>query len=95
MKLSGSLGALFGVCANEWSPDDGRVVAFDHGCGAHSETDQPKRRAQWPVVPPRVDDLSMEQVVLEVPDSDQEPEEGSVPEEEKPELEPVGEPGEG
>ena len=70
VKLSGSLGTLFGACANEWSPDDGRVVAFDHGCGAHSETDQPKRRAQWPVVPPRVDDLSIEQVVIEQPDPD-------------------------
>jgi hypothetical protein len=27
------------VCANEWSPSDGRVVSLDHGCGAHSETD--------------------------------------------------------
>ena len=30
---------MFGVCANDWSPDDGRVVSRDHGCGAHSETD--------------------------------------------------------
>jgi hypothetical protein len=35
--LAGSLGRLFGVCANEYAPDDGRVVSFDHGCGAHSE----------------------------------------------------------
>jgi hypothetical protein len=28
---------LFGVCANEYAPDDGRVVSLDHGCGAHSE----------------------------------------------------------
>ena len=27
------------MCANEWSPSDGRVVSLDHGCGAHSETD--------------------------------------------------------
>ena len=27
----------FGVCANEYSPSDGRVVTFDHGCGAHSQ----------------------------------------------------------
>jgi hypothetical protein len=25
------------VCANEYAPDDARVVSFDHGCGAHSE----------------------------------------------------------
>jgi hypothetical protein len=38
MKLSGSLRQEFGVCANEWSPADGRVVHLDYGCGAHSET---------------------------------------------------------
>jgi hypothetical protein len=35
--LGGSLGRMFGVCANEYAPDDGRVVSLDHGCGAHSE----------------------------------------------------------
>ena len=28
---------MFGVCANEYAPDDGRVVSVDHGCGAHSD----------------------------------------------------------
>ena len=37
LPLAGSLGALFGACGNEYSPSDGRVVAIDHGCGAHSE----------------------------------------------------------
>ena len=36
--LAGSLGRLFGACANAMAPDDGRVVALTHGCGAHSET---------------------------------------------------------
>jgi hypothetical protein len=36
--LAGPLGRIFGVCANEFAPDDGRVVSLDHGCGAHSET---------------------------------------------------------
>jgi hypothetical protein len=36
-SLSGPLGRVFGVCANEYAPDDGRVVSLDHGCGAHSE----------------------------------------------------------
>jgi hypothetical protein len=35
--MRGALSQLFGVCANEYAPDDGRVVSFDHGCGAHSE----------------------------------------------------------
>ena len=39
LPLAGSLRQVFGVCANDWSPDDGRVVSRDHGCGAHSETD--------------------------------------------------------
>ncbi len=37
VPLSGELGRLFGACANEYAPDDGRVVSADHGCGAHSE----------------------------------------------------------
>jgi hypothetical protein len=35
--MRGSLSRVFGICANEYAPDDGRVVSFDHGCGAHSE----------------------------------------------------------
>lgn len=37
VPLGGSLRQLFGACANAYAPDDGRVVSFDHGCGAHSE----------------------------------------------------------
>ncbi len=37
LPMSGALRRCFGVCANEWSPSDGRVVSLDHGCGAHSE----------------------------------------------------------
>ena len=37
IPLDGPLGRVFGVCANEYAPDDGRVVSLDHGCGAHSE----------------------------------------------------------
>ncbi len=37
IRLSGPLGRMFGVCANEFAPDDGKVVAVDHGCGAHSD----------------------------------------------------------
>ena len=36
--LAGSLRGEFGVCTNEWSPADGRVVHLGYGCGAHSET---------------------------------------------------------
>jgi hypothetical protein len=37
VRLGGPLGRVFGACANEYAPDDGRVVSVDHGCGAHSE----------------------------------------------------------
>ena len=37
VPLSGALGRVFGACGNSYAPDDGRVVAADHGCGAHSE----------------------------------------------------------
>jgi len=37
VRLSGALGNVFGVCANEYSPSDGRVVSVDHGCGGHSD----------------------------------------------------------
>ncbi|MDQ1709877.1 MAG: hypothetical protein QOG49_1262, partial [Frankiaceae bacterium] len=37
VPVTGALGLAFGICANEYAPDDGRVVSVDHGCGAHSE----------------------------------------------------------
>ncbi|HEY6278327.1 MAG TPA: DUF3027 domain-containing protein [Streptosporangiaceae bacterium] len=50
VRLGGPLGQLFGVCANSYAPDDGRVVSADHGCGAHSEGVLPMGAGQ-PVVP--------------------------------------------
>jgi hypothetical protein len=41
VPMAGALRAVFGVCANAWSPSDGQVVSLDHGCGAHSESDVP------------------------------------------------------
>ena len=37
VPVAGSLRAAFGVCANEYSSADGRVVSVEFGCGAHSE----------------------------------------------------------
>jgi hypothetical protein len=37
VRLAGPLSQAFGVCANAQANDDGRVVSWDHGCGAHSE----------------------------------------------------------
>lgn len=38
LLIGGPLGQGFGVCANGYSPVDGRIVALNFGCGAHSET---------------------------------------------------------
>lgn len=73
-RVGGSLGQAFGVCANEFSPADGRVVSLGYGCGAHSEAavmPKPPRPA-----PPVLDETRVESMVLHpvsVPD------EGSVP----------------
>ncbi|MDR2722328.1 MAG: DUF3027 domain-containing protein [Cellulomonadaceae bacterium] len=62
VPLAGPLGQLFAVCANEWSPDDGKVVSLDHGCGAHSETDIDHGPSLWPEDSPLINDLGYEAV---------------------------------
>jgi hypothetical protein len=37
VMIGGPLGQGFGICANGYSPADGRAVALNLGCGAHSE----------------------------------------------------------
>ncbi|MCU1667847.1 MAG: uncharacterized protein JWP40_774 [Blastococcus sp.] len=37
LPLAGSLRQTVGVCANGYSPADGRVVTAGYGCGAHSQ----------------------------------------------------------
>ncbi|WP_353648706.1 DUF3027 domain-containing protein [Nakamurella sp. A5-74] len=37
VPLAGALGGLFGACSNDMAPGDGKVVAVEYGCGAHSE----------------------------------------------------------
>lgn len=39
LPLAGSLQAGFGVCGNEITSTDGRVVSVEYGCGAHSEAE--------------------------------------------------------
>ncbi|MHC5904333.1 DUF3027 domain-containing protein [Streptomyces sp. S6] len=56
--IGGSLGQAFGVCANEFSPADGRVVSLTYGCGGHSEAavmPVPPRPAEPVVDETRVD----------------------------------------
>lgn len=49
VRMSGSLSEMFGVCANGNANDDGRVVSFDHGCGAHSEVKLARRNRPQPL----------------------------------------------
>jgi hypothetical protein len=37
LPLAGSLRQSVGACGNVYAPADGRVVAIDYGCGAHSQ----------------------------------------------------------
>ena len=57
LRLAGPLGTMFGVCANGYSSDDGRVVSFDHGCGAHSEVKLGKSSQPQPLPPPVFDTI--------------------------------------
>ncbi|MFJ5608595.1 DUF3027 domain-containing protein [Streptomyces sp. NPDC093221] len=63
VAIKGSLSQAFGICANEFSPADGRLVSLSYGCGGHSEAAvMPKT----PTPPPMVlDDMEeTEQVSL-------------------------------
>jgi hypothetical protein len=62
VRLTGPLAQLFGVCANAYANDDGRVVSLDHGCGAHSEVQLNKRNLPQPLPEPALDTLGWEDV---------------------------------
>jgi len=58
VRLASPLATGFGVCANEFANDDGRVVALKHGCGAHSEAQLRKRQLPPPLPDPVFDTVS-------------------------------------
>jgi hypothetical protein len=60
VRLGSPLGRVFGVCANEYAPDDGKVVSLDHGCGAHSEAITPA--GPFGTIAPVVDELGYDLV---------------------------------
>ena len=66
IPLKGELNLLFGVCANKWSPDDGRVVSIDHGCGEHSEIEPPEPSHLWVQSKPAFDDLHID-IIAQAP----------------------------
>ncbi|MEU6575571.1 DUF3027 domain-containing protein [Streptomyces sp. NPDC046805] len=72
VPLGGFIGQAFGVCANEFSPADGRVVSLAYGCGAHSEAAIMPKPPQPPA--PVIDETRVDPFPLRpAPDS------GSVP----------------
>jgi hypothetical protein len=62
VRMAGPLSQLFGVCANAYANDDGRVVSFDHGCGAHSEAQLSKRNLPQPLPEPVLDTLTWDEL---------------------------------
>ena len=67
VPVAGTLSQTFGICANEFGPADGRVVALDYGCGGHSEAavvPAPQQPA-----PPVLDEFTVEPMPLH-PDLD-------------------------
>jgi hypothetical protein len=58
VRLAGPLSQLFGVCANAYANDDGRVVSLDHGCGAHSDARLKKSSLPQPLPEPVLDTLT-------------------------------------
>lgn len=64
--VAGSLRRVFGVCTNEFSPSDGQVVSYDHGCGAHSEVEVPAG-PPVDVTDPLLDELGYDVVPVQPP----------------------------
>ena len=89
LLIGGPLGQAFGVCANGYSPADGRVVAMTFGCGAHSETTQsaPVPVAQTVVDEVGYDEFGPEPVEETEPEAEAEPEQPEPVEETEPESE--------
>jgi hypothetical protein len=62
VRMAGPLSQVFGVCANAYANDDGRVVSFDHGCGAHSEAQLAKKSQPQPLPEPVLDTLTWDEL---------------------------------
>jgi hypothetical protein len=79
LMIGGPMGQAFGVCANEYSPVDGRIVALSFGCGAHSETrEKPSVGvAQTVIDEVAFDDLAQVADAAEAEPQDAAPTEGS------------------
>ncbi|MGK5450325.1 DUF3027 domain-containing protein [Streptomyces radiopugnans] len=63
VPMAGSLRQAFGVCANEFSPADGRVVSLAFGCGGHSEAAVMPRTPRPPA--PVIDETRVDELPLD------------------------------
>ena len=63
VRLQHSLGRVFGVCSNEYSPSDGSVVHVDHGCGGHSDVVEKRRGIELPE--PVFDTISVDESLFD------------------------------
>ncbi len=62
VSLAGPLSERFGVCANGMANDDGKVVSFDHGCGAHSGARLSRAASAQKLPPPVFDTVTVDEV---------------------------------
>lgn len=63
LPLRGSLGTLFGACANAYSPSDAKVVHLDHGCGGHSDVVEQSRPKELPQ--PVFDTIGVDEILFD------------------------------
>jgi len=63
VSLAGTLGRVFGVCANRYSPQDGEVVSRDHGCGGHSDIPTSSRGVELGI--PIWDTVSIDEAIFD------------------------------
>ncbi len=62
VSLAGPLADRFGVCANGQANDDGRVVAYSHGCGAHSGARLSRSASPQKLPPPVFDTVTVDEL---------------------------------
>jgi hypothetical protein len=75
VPLTGPMGAAFGVCGNELSPADGRVVHAEFGCGAHSQAEV-DTSSTVPVAEVVYDDAALDYEPHARPDGEADPGDG-------------------
>ncbi|HZK36702.1 MAG TPA: DUF3027 domain-containing protein [Aeromicrobium sp.] len=73
VRMAGPLSLMFGACANAMANDDGRVVAFTHGCGAHSGAKLDKSAAPQQLPPPAHDTVTIDTMVMNEADPSADP----------------------